>query len=144
MFRGKERQLMKSIYTLLLALSIVAARADSTNLPPANITLPPANTALTPTNALPLQNVNGDQWSISGSVKQPDLTPVLKLEEKPNEIRLGKITLSGSLVEAVKVENPLQLINPWAPREYGESQDNATFSLITNQVTGWKLFSIEF
>ena len=135
---------MKSIYTLLLALSIVAARADSTNLPPANITLPPANTALTPTNALPLQNVNGDQWSISGSVKQPDLTPVLKLEEKPNEIRLGKITLSGSLVEAVKVENPLQLINPWAPREYGESQDNATFSLITNQVTGWKLFSIEF
>ena len=135
---------MKSIYTLLLALSIVAARADSTNLPPANITLPPANTALTPTNALPLQNVNGDQWSISGSVKQPDLTPVLKLEEKPNEIRLGKITLSGSLVEAVKVETPLQLINPWAPREYGESQDNATFSLITNQVTGWKLFSIEF
>jgi hypothetical protein len=135
---------MKSICTLLFALSMIAARADSTNLPPANITLPPANTALTPTNALPLQNVNGDQWSLSGSVKQPDLTPVLKLEEKPNEIRLGKITLSGSLVEAVKVDNPLQLINPWAPREYGESQDNATFSLVTNQVTGWKLFSIEF
>ena len=136
---------MKSISALLLAVCIVAARADSTNLPPANITLPLADTALTtaltPTNTAPLPN--GDQWSLSGSVKQPDLTPMLTLE-KPNELRLGKITLSGSLVEAVKVENPLQLINPWAPREYGESQDNATFSLITNQVTGWKLFSIEF
>src|SRR5258708_33135915 len=135
---------MKSIGTLLFALSMIAARADSTNLPPANITLPPANTALSPTNALPLQNVTGDQWSLSGSVKQPDLTPVLTLVEKPNELRLGKVTLSGSLVEAVKVENPLQLINPWAPREYGESQDNATFSLITNQVTGWKIFAFEF
>jgi hypothetical protein len=128
----------------MFALSVVAARADSTNLPPANITLPPANTVLAPTNALPLQDINGDQWSLSGTVKRPELTSVLMLEEKPNEIRLGKITLSGSLIEAVKVDNPLQLINPWAPREYGESQDNATFSLITNQVTGWKLFSIEF
>jgi hypothetical protein len=135
---------MKSICALLFALCIVAAGADSTKLPPANITLPPANTALAPTNALPLQNVNGDQWSLSGSAKGPELTSVLMLEEKPNEIRLGKITLSGSLVEAAKVDNPLQLINPWAPTEYGESQDNATFSLITNQVTGWKLFSIEF
>jgi hypothetical protein len=137
---------VKNTYALLLALSIVAVRGASTNLPPANIALPPANTALitalTPTNTAPLPN--GDQWSLSGSVKQPDLTPVLTLVEKPNELRLGKVTLSGSLVEAVKVENPLQLINPWAPREYGESQDNATFSLITSQVTGWKLFAIEF
>jgi hypothetical protein len=135
---------MKSSCALLLILSIVAARADSTNLAPPRLTLPPANSALTPTNALPLQNINGDQWALSGSVKQADLTPVLTLVEKPNELRLGKVTLSGSLVEAAKVENRLQMINPWAPREYGESQDNATFSLITNQVTGWKIFAIEF
>lgn len=135
---------MKIFYALLFALSVVvAAGADSTNLAPPRLTLPPAYSALTPTNALPLQNINGDQWSLSGSVKEPDLTPVLTLE-KPNELRLGKVTLSGSLVEAAKVENPLQMINPWAPREYGESQDNATFSLITNQVTGWKIFAIEF
>jgi len=48
------------------------------------------------------------------------------------------------VVEAVKTRNPVQLVNPWAPREYGESQDNATFNVINNQVTGWKLFSIEF
>jgi hypothetical protein len=135
---------MKSFCALLFALSIAAVHADSTNLPPANITLPSADTALGPTNGLPLQNVNGDQWSLSGAVKRPELAPVLTVEQKPNELRLGKITLSGSLVEAAKVNNPLQLINPWAPREYGESQDNATFSLITNHVTGWKLFAIEF
>jgi hypothetical protein len=142
---------MKSFCALLFALSIVAAHADSTNLPAAKIALPAANagliptdTALAATNALPLQNVNGDEWSLSGSVKRPEPAPFLTVEQKPNELRLGKITLSGSLVEAVKVDNPLQLINPWAPREYGESQDNATFSLITNRVTGWKLLSIEF
>jgi hypothetical protein len=140
---------MKSFCALLFAFTIIAARADSTNLPPANIALPSANTGLGPpdppligTNTAPLQNA--DQWSLSGSVKQPELVPMLKLEEKPNEIQLGKITLSGSLVEAVKVKKPVQLINPWAPREYGESQDNATFGVINHQVTGWKLFSIDF
>jgi hypothetical protein len=136
---------MKSFCALLFALSIVAACADSTNLPAAKITLPVVNTGLatdlTPTNAAPLQN--GDQWSLSGTVKQPDLTQMLK-SEKPNELLLGKVTLSGSLVEALKVDNRLQLFNPWAPREYGESQDNATFNVITGQATGWKLFAIEF
>lgn len=70
--------------------------------------------------------------------------PLLTLEQKPNELRLGKFTLSGIAVEAAKLDNPFQLINPWAPPEYGESQDNATFSLITNQVTGWKLLAFEF
>src|SRR5882672_4949963 len=136
---------MKNFYALLFILSIVvAAGADSTSLPPPKLALPPANSVLTPTNALPLQNINGDQWSLSGTIKQTDLTPVLTLVEKPNELRLGKVTLSGSLVEAAKVDNRLQLINPWAPREYGESQDNATFNVINKQVTGWKIFAIEF
>src|SRR6266705_926450 len=109
---------MKSFCALLFGLSIIAARADSTNLPPAKLALPTVDSGLaadlTPTNGAPLSN--GDQWSLSGSVKQAELTPVLTLVEKPNELRLGKVTLSGSLVEAAKVENPLQMINPWAPR----------------------------
>lgn len=134
---------MKSFCALLLVLSIVAARADSTNLPPPRLALPSVPSSLTPTNAAPLPDLNGDQWSLSGRVKQHDLTLMLTLE-KPNEIRLGKVTLSGSMVEAVKTRNPVQLVNPWAPPEYGESQDNAAFNVINNQVTGWKLFSIEF
>jgi hypothetical protein len=142
---SNERQLMKSICALFFALSIIAARADSTNLPAAKLALPANDalaTALTPTNGAPSQN--GEQWSLSGTVKQTELTPMLTLVERPNELQLGKVTLSGSLVEAAKVDNRLQLINPWAPREYGESQDNATFDVINRQVTGWKLFAIEF
>ena len=139
---------MKIIWALLFALSVVAARADSTNLPAPKIALPQVNTALTteltPTNAAPLSNGIGNQWSLSGSIKQPDMTPALQLVEKPNELRLGKVTVSGSLVEVAKTRKPLQLVNPWAPREYGESQDNTTFSPITKQATGWKLFAIEY
>lgn len=135
---------MKSIYSLFFALFIAAARADSTNLPPINLALTPTDTAQMHTNAAPRQSIDVDQWSLSGSLNQPNLTPMLTLAEKPNELRLEKITLSGSLVEAVKVPNPLQLFNPWAPREYGESQDNAAFSVITGQVTGWKVFAFEF
>jgi hypothetical protein len=120
---------MKTICALLFALSIITARAQGTN-------------PTTPAGAAPLPNP--DQWLLSDFVRHPEQTPLLTLEQKPNELRLGKITLSGIAVEAVKVENPLQLFNPWAPPEYGESQDNATFSLITNRVTGWKLFSFEF
>ena|SRR6267378_3339282 len=134
---------MKSFCALLLILSIVAARGDSTNLPPPRLALPSVPSSLTPTNA-GSSDVNGDQLSLLGTVRQPDLSPVLTLQEKPNELRLGRVTLSGSVVEAVKTRNPVQLVNPWAPREYGESQDNATFNVINNQVTGWKLFSIEF
>jgi hypothetical protein len=135
---------MKGISSLFFALFIVAARADSTNLPPINLALTPTDTAQMHNDAAPLQSIDIGQWSLSGSLNQPDLTPMLTLAEKPNELRLGKITLSGSLVEAVKVPNPLQLFNPWAPREYGETLDNAAISPITNRVTGWKVFAFEF
>jgi hypothetical protein len=106
----------------------VAADAQSTNAPTSN----PA----------PLSDI--DQWSLTGVVQHPEQTPLLTFQQKPNQLQLAKITLSGIAVEVVKADNPLQLFNPWAPPEYGESQDNATFSLITNQVTGWKLFAFEF
>lgn len=117
---------MKAICGLFLILSLAAVRAQSTNSP--------VNNALLPV----------DQWSLTGIMRHPELTPLLTLPEKPNALRLGKVALSGIAVQVAKTENPLQLVNPWAPPEFGESQDNATFSLITNQVTGWKLFAFEF
>jgi len=119
---------MKIICALLF--SVVAVCGQSTNAPVGT------------NSAAPLSNI--DQWSLTGFVRHPEQAPTLTLEEKPNELRLGNVTLSGIAVEALKANHPFQLINPWAPPEYGESQDNATFSLITNRVTGWKLFSFEF
>ncbi len=119
---------MKTICALLFAVSIITTSAQSTNTVPAS----------------PESFPNPDRWLLSDFITRPEEAPQLTLEQKPNELRLGKVTLSGIAVEAMKMDNPLRLVNPWAPREYGESQDNATFSLITGRVTGWKLFAFEF
>lgn len=68
---------------------------------------------------------------------------VLKLT-KPNELSLGRLTLSGIAVEAAKTPNPLQLFNPRAPIEYGSPEDNLVRDPIHGRVTGLKLFSIRF
>src|SRR5438309_12072641 len=99
---------MKSICALLFALSIVVVKAQLTNA--------------TASSAAPLPNI--DQWSLTGVARHPEQAPLLTFQQKPNELQLGKITLSGIAVEAAKVDNPLQLFNPWAPPQYGESQDN--------------------
>src|SRR5690242_12697619 len=42
---------------------------------------------------------------------------------KPNEIRAGPVTFSGIFVQLTKADDPLQLVNPWAPAEYGSTED---------------------
>src|SRR5437899_960062 len=51
-------------------------------------------------------------------------TPPSLNERKPNEIKAGKISYSGVAVEAIKIDNPLELINPAAPAEYGLAEAN--------------------
>ena len=63
---------------------------------------------------------------------------------KPNEITKGKVIYSGVAVEAVKKRNPLQLINPLAPPEYGSPEDNIYREPINGRVTGLKIFAIRF
>jgi hypothetical protein len=72
-----------------------------------------------------------------------DLNLVYIRPQKPNEIRLDRVTYSGILVHFAKPENQLQLINPMAPPPYS-SMDNAVLDPNTHNVTGWKLFSISF
>jgi hypothetical protein len=64
--------------------------------------------------------------------------------EKPNEIKLDGVSYSGILVQLTKTDNPLQLINPAAPAEYGSPEDNVVRDPITGRVSGLKLFSISF
>lgn len=63
--------------------------------------------------------------------------------QKPNEIRLNRVTYDGIFVHFAKRENPLQLINPAAPPPYA-SMDNVVLDPITRRGTGLKLFSISF
>ena len=65
-------------------------------------------------------------------------------EEKLNEIKLGNFTYSGILLEALRANNPLQLLNPFAPPEYGSPEDNLVRDPIRNRPIGLKLFAIAF
>ena len=73
---------------------------------------------------------------------QADLT--LAAPAKPNEIVHGNHTYSGVAVQIVKTKNPLELINPCAPPEYGSLHENLDRDIITHKVTGFKIFSISF
>lgn len=68
--------------------------------------------------------------------------------EKANEIRHGRIRYNGIFVQLVKTDNPLQLINPAAPPEYGSSRDNLVVDPNNgpgnSSRQGLKLFSINF
>jgi hypothetical protein len=71
-------------------------------------------------------------------------TPPRLDETKPNEIKVGKLTYSGIAVEAVQLDNPLQLINPAAPVQYGFAEANLVRDPVVGRVSGLKIFSIQF
>jgi len=52
--------------------------------------------------------------------------------------------VSGALVQAARVKNPLQLINPLAPMDLGNGQDNVSRDPSSGKAEGIKLFSIKF
>lgn len=63
---------------------------------------------------------------------------------KPNEVVKGKITYSGIAVQLLRTDNPLQLLNPAAPPKYGSAEDNVMRDPISQTVSGWKIFSLQF
>ena len=65
-------------------------------------------------------------------------------EGNPNDIVKGNFTYSGIAVAALKTDNLLQLVNPFAPARYASGEDNVLRDLKTARVSGWKLFSIRF
>ena len=64
--------------------------------------------------------------------------------EKPNEIMKGGVTYSGIAVQLLKTGNPLQLLNPAAPPQYGSAEDNVIRDPFTGTASAWKIFSIQF
>jgi hypothetical protein len=74
---------------------------------------------------------------------RPDQSLLTLQQEKPNEIKRGRLTYSGILVELAKTDKPLELINPAAPPEYGSSEDNVVRDPQSGR-EGLKLFSLQF
>ena len=71
-------------------------------------------------------------------------TPLQLDEKRPNEIKAGGLSYSGIAIEAVKLDNPFQLINPAAPAQYGYAEANLVRDPVHGRVSGLKIFSIQF
>jgi hypothetical protein len=78
--------------------------------------------------------------------RTPNATTVLISPLKPNEVAGSRpdITYSGVIVQAVKTDNPFQLINPFAPARYGNGADNVHHDIITGRENGLNFFSIGY
>ena len=113
---------MKQLLCLLAFALVASAGAQSTTTP----TVAPAPTVQT---TLPSQ--------------PPPMTVELQ-RTPPNQVISGKFVYEGILVETVKMDNPLQLVNPLAPARYGNGVDNLDLDPIGGGVTGLKLFSVRF
>jgi hypothetical protein len=61
----------------------------------------------------------------------------------PNQVTINGHTYNGSIVEMVKTRQPLEMINPAAPPEYGTAEDNTVIDF-SGRGTGLKLFAIQF
>jgi hypothetical protein len=127
--------LMKSLLCLSLLLATIAAKAQPTNAPAS----PPATNSVQP---LQVQTTKGAE-AIFALPKSAENVLTLKVPAA-NEIIRGRITYSGIAVEAAKVGNPLELLNPLAPVEYGSPEDNVVRDPINGRVRGLKIFAIRF
>jgi hypothetical protein len=65
-------------------------------------------------------------------------------QTKANELAFAEYTLSGVAVQIIKAKNPLQLLSPAAPSEYGSGWDNVEWFPASGNGPMFKLFSISF
>jgi len=58
-------------------------------------------------------------------------------------IQVG-VTYTGIAVQLIRAEQPLQVLNPLAPKSYGTGEQNVIFDMFTRNPVGLKLFSFNF
>jgi hypothetical protein len=75
--------------------------------------------------------------------RMSEISVELRLD-RPNEVTVRNFTLDGISVQALRTDNPWQLINPLAPPEYGYGEDNVARDPINGKASGLKVFSIKF
>ena len=61
--------------------------------------------------------------------KQEQAAKAVYTVREPNRIDRNGITYRGTVPQAIKSRNPLQLINPFAPMEHGNGSQNLSTSL---------------
>ena len=67
-------------------------------------------------------------------------TPVVAYDTIVGE----RVAYSGIAIQLFRAPQPLQLLNPWAPKAYGPSEQNLVFDPITKRPAGLRFFAISF
>ena len=148
---------MRSAFLIVFAVGSISAFAGSTNAPIATnllaVTATPISsdsailstpfTPPTPTNA-PSRTMN--ESLVADGWVAPSQEAGLSFELRPNEIKVGQLTLAGVGVLLAKADthNPLQLLNPFAPERYGSPEDSVFRSPVNGKISGIKIFEIRF
>lgn len=132
---------MKLILTTMLALFTIGAWAQTD---PAKAKQPAAEKEkVVTTNTVELATPPALEGSVSMKAVQA-LKQDKPVPPKPNEIKTESGSYSGVLPQLVKTDNPLQLVNPAAPKEYGEAKDNTVYDSRDGKAQGIKLFSFSW
>ncbi len=132
---------MKLILTTMLALFTFAAGAQND---PAKAKQPALKKEkVVTTNAVEIATPAVGEVSVSMKAVQA-LEQNKPVPLKPNEIKTDSGTYSGVLPQLVKTDNPLQLVNPAAPEEYGKAKDNTVYDSRDGKAQGIKLFSFSW
>ncbi len=117
---------MKRWFFLLSLFGGFSVMAQSTNVPS--------------TSTAPVR-VSGTFQAQTPGITQPSIT---LNQIRPNEVVKGRVTYSGSAVEAVKKRRILPLFNPRAPASYGGPEENLARDPINGRIEGLKIFAIRF
>ena len=89
----------------------------------------------------PTNNVPAEELTALGPV---DVAPITRVNQR-REYFSDQDKYGGVLYKAYRADNPLQLINPFAPREYGQSEAaELQRDRTTGVPSGLSVFSIRF
>jgi len=131
---------MKKLCLLLLLSLAESARAENPPSPaPSQMDKPAPARETVQAHTAPQQ----DQKSTT-QIEARRETPIHVEKPAPNETAHGHLKVDGILVQLVKTDNPLQLINPAAPERYGSAEDNVVRDPASGKVSGLKFFELRF
>lgn len=63
---------------------------------------------------------------------------------EPVRPKPAKVTIEGVVAEIFKSRQPLQMVNPFAPKEYGTGRQNLSRDPVTGKPEGFIVFGIQW
>jgi hypothetical protein len=145
--------LLSSLLTVLPVLALAQNLPVSTNKPPVSTIALPVSTnkpfvsinALSlSTNSLPSPGNARLQQTLPKTVGSDAEFQVDRALANVTTSQVSRLTLEGALVHATEAGQPWQVLNPFAPMEFGDGFDNVMVDARTQQPGGVTLFSLRF